>query len=197
MGMLSRANFNSSLASKKEILFGVNIILRYFIRSFEEFYLSCRGVCQCLAGNVQWAFNNPVDFLLFMVLYLILVIMIHSFIQSILRMIGVIQSDESESDLNNKPKRSRRRRRSYLNPPKKLFVLYEGTGEDEEYEVCFESFRKAQEENVLLLSNVKLTHSDSTDISNSDNEKEVSESSEQRPKLDSDKFLDSTTKNDN
>jgi len=176
------------LASKKEILFGVNICLRYFIRSFEEFYLSCKSVFQYLAENAQWAIQNPLDCLLFMFLYLILVIVIHSFIQSILRMIGVIQTDDSELDLNEKPKRSRRRRRSYLKPPRKLFVIYEENGEDEEYEVCFESFRKAQKENVLLLSEQKITHSDSTDISYSDTEKEVSDSSEQRPKSDLDRF---------
>merc|ERR1711998_820367 len=84
MSILAKANFKSSLASKKEILFGVNICLRYFIRSFEEFYLSCKSVFQYLAENAQWAIQNPLDCLLFMFLYLILVIVIHSFIQSIL-----------------------------------------------------------------------------------------------------------------
>ena len=185
--MLSKANFSNALKSKKEMLFAVNICIRYFIRSFEEAYLSISNGCQYMAENIQWAVSNPMDFILFMVLYLILVIVIHAFIQSMLRMLGIIKSDDDEISEDDKPKRSRKRSRSFLKPPRKLFVIYEENGEDEEYEVCFESFRKAQKENAFIFENHKTSHSDSTDLS--DTEKEVLESSKRsRPKLDFDRL---------
>ena len=173
--MLSKANTNNKSNSKKEVLFGVNIVLRYFIRSFEEAYLTCKDAINYVAESVEWAYNNPMDFLLFIMLYMFLVIVVHSFITSMLRMIGVIKNDDEE-EVDDEPTMSKRRRRSYLKPPRKLFVIYEENGEDEEYEVCFESFRKASKNSLSRFSSSnKLSYSDSTDVSNSDTEKDVSE----------------------